>query len=164
MKHPRIMIAIIIVTTGQLAGQRLRASLGGLFTCAANYLPSRNVISIVITKKNKTHFFLKNLINHQQIIIIQCAKYNNRLTCRKTGTNPLWGCLGNPWAGHFRAGSERLAEIRWGMTKEGGKNKRDKEKYKVCKRKLAYGQRTQATQVPESSSAVYKGSQRKLSK
>lgn len=57
MQHPRKMVVIIIATTGQLADQRHRGSLESFFTCTANYLPSRNVISIEVTKKNKTDVF-----------------------------------------------------------------------------------------------------------
>lgn len=123
MKHLRVTVAIIIVATGQLAGQRHRASLENLFTCVANYLPSRNVINTEVTKKNKTEwFFFPNFINHQQIIITLCAKCDNRHICRKRAANLVWGCLENLWAGHFREEFERLAEVRQGT--EGGEGKK----------------------------------------
>lgn len=58
-----------MVTAGQLAGQRHRASAESSFICAANYLPSRNVINARVTKKNKHFFSLQDLIYHQRVII-----------------------------------------------------------------------------------------------
>lgn len=66
VKHSRIIVAIIRVTTGQLADQRHRASFESSFIRATNYLPSRNVNGIGVTRKNKiVIFFLMNLINHR---------------------------------------------------------------------------------------------------